>query len=142
MRRAIVDVDQLLSREGWQVEADAAFRVGAVVDSVVRIVVAAQAGLRQDDVITQIDGQKIVSGAMLLDIIASSPIDRSVQVKVLRDGKEQTIPVMIADRARIIDGENPPTENAALSAPALPTDRVLGINVQAVPQNYVKKYSL
>jgi len=31
---------------------------------------------------------------------------------------------------------------AAPSAPALPTDRVLGISVQAVPQNYVKKYAL
>src|SRR5262249_31955334 len=91
-----------------------------------------------DDVITQIDGQKIVSGAMLLDVIASSPIDKAVQVRVLRDGKEQTIPVMIADRSRIIDGENPPVETAAPSVPALPTDRVLGINIQPVPQKYVK----
>lgn len=115
---------------------------GVVIASVIPGKPAAQAGLRQDDVITQIEGQKIVSGAMLLDIIASSPIDHPVQVKVMRDGKEQTIPVMIADRARIIDGESAPTESASPSAPALPTDRVLGISVQAIPQNYVKKYSL
>ena len=64
---------------------------------------AAQAGINAGDVITFIDGQKITIGPMLLDIIASSPVDRSVQVKVLRNGKEQTIPVMIGDRERVID---------------------------------------
>ena len=54
---------------------------GVIVKDVLVGKPAAQAGLHAGDVITYIDGQKITSGPMLLDIIASSPVDRSVQVK-------------------------------------------------------------
>jgi len=61
---------------------------------------AAQAGIRSWRCDHEHRWPKITNGAMLLDIIASSPVDRSVQVKILRSGKEQTIPVMIGDREK------------------------------------------
>jgi len=105
---------------------------------------AAQAGIHTGDVITYIDGQKITSGPLLLDIIASSPVDRSVQLKVLRNGREQAIPVMIGDRERVIGGGDPASTTAPTEheIPALPSDRVLGITVQDVPQPIIKKYAL
>jgi serine protease Do len=106
---------------------------------------AALAGLKYGDIITSIDDQKITSGPMLLDLIASSPVDRSVQVRVLRDGKSQTIPVMIADRERVIPGGGETSSNSTTSEFPLSAnipEKALGISVQVVPQNVVKKYAL
>ena len=105
---------------------------------------AAQAGVHVGDVITSIDGQKISNGAMLLDIIASSPVDRSVQVKILRSGKEQTIPVMIGDREKVIYDVDTASSTAPSDAivPANPPDRVLGISVVVAPQKVVKQFGL
>src|SRR6185295_14777597 len=117
---------------------------GVVVKDVLVGKPAAQAGIRVGDVITQIDGQKVTTGPVLLDIIASSTVDRPVQMRILRDGREQTIPVMIGDRERVIGGG----DSASLSAPpdipvpANKPDRVLGITVQPVPQNIVKQFAL
>jgi serine protease Do len=105
---------------------------------------AAQAGVHVGDVITYIDGQKITSGPVLLDIIASSPVDRSVQVKILRGGKEQTLPVMIGDREKVIYDVDTASSTAPLDpiVPAAPPDRVLGISVQIAPQKVVKQFGL
>jgi serine protease Do len=117
---------------------------GVIVQDVLVGKPAAQAGLRDGDVITYIDGKKITSGPMLLDIIASSPVDRSVQVKILRSGKEQTIPVMIGDREKVIYDVDTASSTAPLDAvvPANPPDRVLGIAVQVAPQKVVKQFGL
>jgi serine protease Do len=105
---------------------------------------AAQAGVHVGDVITYIDGQKITNGPVLLDIIASSPVDRSVQVKILRGGKEQTIPVMIGDREKVIYDVDTASATAPLDpvVPASPPDRILGIAVQVAPQKVVKQFGL
>jgi serine protease Do len=105
---------------------------------------AAQAGVHVGDVITYIDGQKITNGPVLLDIIASSPVDRSVQVKILRSGKEQVIPVMIGDREKVIYDVDTPSTTAPPDAivPANPPDRVLGLAVQPAPQKVVKQFGL
>jgi serine protease Do len=117
---------------------------GVIVKDVLIGKPAAQAGIRVGDVITNIDGQKITGGPMLLDIIASSTVDRSVQVKILRSGKEQTIPVMIGDRERVIYDVDTASTTAPPDAtvPANPPDRVLGIAVQVAPQKVVKQFGL
>jgi serine protease Do len=79
---------------------------GVVVQDIMIGKPAAQAGLKYGDIITSIDGQKITSGPMLLDIIASSPVDQSVKITILRDGKTQTVPVMIGDRERVSEAEH------------------------------------
>jgi serine protease Do len=117
---------------------------GVIVQDILVGKPAAQAGLKYGDVITSIDNQKITSGPMLLDIIASSPVDRSVQVRILRDGKSQTIPVMIGDRERVIGGGETASTSTVneFAVPANPPERILGIVVQTVPQNVVKKYGV
>jgi len=117
---------------------------GVIVQDILVGKPAAQAGLKYGDIITSIDNQKITSGPMLLDIIASSPVDRSVQVGILRDGKTQMIPVMIGDRERVIPGGASASNSPVPEVPVAPNppDRSLGISVQAVPQAIVKKYAL
>jgi serine protease Do len=117
---------------------------GVIVKDVLVGKPAAQAGLHDGDVITHIDGQKITSGPMLLDTIASSTVDKSVQVKILRNGKEQTIPVMIGDREKVIYDADAGSTTAPPDpvVPANPPDRVLGISVVAAPQKVVKQFGL
>jgi serine protease Do len=81
---------------------------GVVVQDVVTGKPAARAGVRPGDVILEIDGKKTTSGGVLLDIIANEPIGKSVQVKLNRDGKELSVPVVIADRTEVVtnDGAN------------------------------------
>ena len=117
---------------------------GVIVKDVLIGKPAAQAGVHVGDVITSIDGQKITNGPMLLDTIASSTVDKSVQMKILRNGKEQTIPVMIGDREKVIyDADSASTTAPADPiVPANPPDRVLGISVAVAPQKVVKQFGL
>ena len=117
---------------------------GVIVKDVLVGKPAAQAGVHAGDVITHIDGQKITSGPMLLDTIASSTVDKSVQVKILRNGKEQTIPVMIGDREKVINDVDSASTTAPADpiVPANPPDRVLGISVGVAPQKVVKQFGL
>jgi serine protease Do len=104
---------------------------------------AAKAGLHAGDVITEIDGNKISSGSVLLDVVANTPVGKSVSVKVNRDGKEQTIPIVIGDRQVVIG------ERAANRGPDNNNDpggdtsqTQLGIRVQAITPDMVRQLRL
>lgn len=79
---------------------------GVVVTSVSPGLPADKAGLRDSDVITEIDGQRITSQATLLDVIANAPVGSTVRMKVLREGREMTVPVTITDRSAVIQANN------------------------------------
>jgi serine protease Do len=59
---------------------------------------AAQAGLRSGDIITEIDGKAIKSPSQLVEIVADMPVGKSVRIKYIRDGVEQTANVVLAER--------------------------------------------
>jgi serine protease Do len=79
---------------------------GVVVDSITPGLPAAKAGIHEYDVITEIDGMRITNNSVLLDVIGSAPVGSTVRVKIVRDGKEMTIPVTIADRAAVLEAGN------------------------------------
>jgi serine protease Do len=58
---------------------------------------AEQAGLKQGDVITKLDNDKITSTASLQSIIAKHKPGNKVKLTVVRDGKPQTIEVTLAE---------------------------------------------
>jgi serine protease Do len=74
---------------------------GVIVQTVQAGGSAAKAGLREDDVITDIEGVRTPDGAALLDVVANSPIGKTLRVKINRDGKEMTLPVTVVDRNEI-----------------------------------------
>ncbi|HZS11428.1 MAG TPA: PDZ domain-containing protein, partial [Nitrospirales bacterium] len=59
---------------------------------------SAAAGLKRGDVIVGFDGKEIKNVSQLRNMVARTIVGRSANVKVLRDGKEQTINVKIAER--------------------------------------------
>jgi len=64
---------------------------GVVVAGVTEDSPAAKAGLREKDVITEVNGQRVEGAAQFRRIIHEIPAGRSVQLTVWRDGRSQTI---------------------------------------------------
>jgi serine protease Do len=62
---------------------------------------AEKAGIKPEDVITQINGKPINKGQDLIDIIADSPIGSTVKVGIIRDKKPVTLDVAVGDRTKV-----------------------------------------
>jgi serine protease Do len=60
---------------------------GALVAQVVSGGPAEKAGIEQGDVIVEFDGKKVADSKALPLIVATTPVDKNVTVKLLRDGK-------------------------------------------------------
>jgi Do/DeqQ family serine protease len=67
------------------------------------------AGLREGDVITELDGQPVADSNQLRNRVATSAPNSTVTLKVLRDGKETTMTAKLA--ARDSDADRPATPN-------------------------------
>ncbi|MEX0727773.1 MAG: PDZ domain-containing protein [Planctomycetaceae bacterium] len=59
---------------------------------------ASRAGLRQGDVIVEVDNQQVMTPDDAVEIISSTQPNEQLDVVVLRDGQEEQITVMLADR--------------------------------------------
>lgn len=52
---------------------------------------AAKAGLKEKDIITEINGEKIDEKRSLISLISKHPVGTEVSLKIIRDGQEQTL---------------------------------------------------
>lgn len=84
---------------------------GALVSKVLPDGPAAAAGIERGDVILRFDGQKIVEWRDLPRVVAETPVDKSVEVLVVRDGDQKTLSVEIGalDEPKLAGG---PDESA------------------------------
>jgi serine protease Do len=64
---------------------------GVVVGRIAPDSPAAKAGLRENDVITEVDGQRVEGSAQFRRMIHEIPAGRTVQLAVWRDGRSQTV---------------------------------------------------
>jgi len=64
---------------------------GVVLGKVVADSPAAKAGLKENDVVTEINGQRVEGAAQFRRMIHETPAGRSIQLTVWRDGRSQTI---------------------------------------------------
>lgn len=77
---------------------------GALVASVAKGGPADRAGIRVGDVIIDFDGKEIKESDDLPMIVARTPVEKRVPVKVLREKKEVTVPVIVGE----LKEEKPP----------------------------------
>ena len=70
---------------------------GALVAQVQPESPAEKAGLKAGDVILTFNGAEVASSAALPPMVGASPVDRPVEVGVLRNGKRQTVEVVIGE---------------------------------------------
>src|SRR5215467_7500477 len=68
---------------------------GVVLSSIVPDSPAAKAGLKENDVVTEINGQRIEGAAQFRRVIREVPAGRIAQITVWRDGRAQTISVTL-----------------------------------------------
>ena len=59
---------------------------------------ADKAGIKVKDVITSINGKPVTTGRELSSAVAGMPVGKDVPVKIVRDGKEQSLTVQITER--------------------------------------------
>ena len=70
---------------------------GALVADVVKGSPAEKAGIKQGDIILSFDGRKIKTSSELPWIVADTPVGKTVDVKLMRQGKEMDIKVTIVE---------------------------------------------
>jgi len=68
---------------------------GVVIRSIVPDSPAAKAGLKENDVVTEINGQRVEGAAQFRRMIREIPAGRTAQLTVWRDGRAQTVSVTL-----------------------------------------------
>lgn len=68
---------------------------GVLLSSIVPDSPAAKAGLKENDVVTEINGQRVEGAAQFRRMIREIPAGRAAQITVWRDGRAQTISVTL-----------------------------------------------
>jgi serine protease Do len=74
---------------------------GIVVEAIEPGSPAEKVGLQPGDVITDINGQPVHTGADLVNPIADTPIGDSVQVRYIRNKQPKEVALVVADRSKI-----------------------------------------
>jgi len=94
---------------------------------------AAKAGLKPNDIVMEFRGERIKDDADLLRRAASAPIGVAAPIKILRDGKEMTLSVVIAQRPTRPGSDLPAAMEAdKLSASDEVPRQSVGIRVQTI----------
>ncbi len=99
---------------------------GALVSGLKEDGPGAKGGLERGDIILEYDGQKVKSSHELPAMVAATPIGKSVDVKVLREGKEKALKLKIAEMPK---GEG---EGGGAEGGGAPSDEQLGLMVAPV----------
>jgi serine protease Do len=117
-----------------------------VVENVLPGSPASKAGLRANDIITEINGTKVEKGNQLQDTIVDSPVGSTVRLGILRDGRAQSLSVSIGDRADVLaedtsasNGTNRPRNRGSSEEP--PTQSRLGIEVQSLSAQMSRQFN-
>jgi len=114
---------------------------GVVVQNVLPGGPAAKAGIQPGDVITEINGTKITSGSVLLDVVANASVGTTLRAKINREGKEQSVSLAVVDRAEVVSGRasNDVPEN---NDQGETTQARLGIRVQPITPDLQRQLKL
>jgi serine protease Do len=90
---------------------------GALVADVTKGSPAETAGIKRGDVIVSFDGKDVAEVTTLPSLVAATPIDKAVPVKILRNAAEQTLSVTVGrmpgERAEAAGPTSSPAEAAA-----------------------------
>jgi serine protease Do len=70
---------------------------GALIAGIENNSPADKAGFKRGDLVIALDGKKIVDSTSLRNMVSATPPGKKVDLKIVRDGKEQTIPVTLGE---------------------------------------------
>jgi serine protease Do len=116
--------------QGLGVNADS----GIVVSDTAKGSPAEKAGLKRDDVIVAVDGKAVTTTGELRNAIAVAGANRTVNLKIIRNGKELTLPCALTASPDQNDSEA--SNNGKLDAK---TDDVIGMRVEPLSSELRQK---
>jgi serine protease Do len=100
---------------------------------------AAKSGLKAGDVVTTLNGRKVKDPRDLAREVAGMAPNSTAQVEYIRDGKQETAQLAIAELKRAPSPQRPTSQSSASPAPPsrlgitlAPASRVMGIGEQGV----------
>jgi serine protease Do len=92
------------------------------------------AGIRRGDVVIAFNGKEVQNVSQLRNLVARTMVGKEAQVKVLRDGKEQTIAVKVAERPtdEMLAKKEPTTPKEPVETVKPPDNVLASLRVQAL----------
>jgi serine protease Do len=92
------------------------------------------AGIRRGDVVIAFNGKEVQNVSQLRNLVARTMVGKEAQVKVLRDGKEQTIAVKVAERPtdEMLARKEPTTPKEPVETIKPPDNVLASLRVQAL----------
>ncbi|MCA1652730.1 MAG: Do family serine endopeptidase [Sphingomicrobium sp.] len=121
---------------------------GELVNSVQPGDPAALAGIRQGDVIVRVGGQAVTSEQTVSYLIANSPVGSRVPVNIIRNGRPQTVAVVVGQRpseealAKAAGGGDANNDGNFGNGVTAPATRALGLSLQPLTPGAVQALSL
>jgi serine protease Do len=110
---------------------------GALVAAITPDGPAAKGGVQTGDVIMKFDNEDLTSMRSLPRLVARTPIDKTVQVDILRKGEKKTLQVTVGrlsdEEEKVLDGND---------APAVLGKQVLGLTLSALTDALRSKYGI
>lgn len=111
---------------------------GALVSSVTAAGPAEKGGIKAGDVVLEFDSKPVDSMRELPRVVAETDIGKSVPVEVWRDGRQQTVSIMIGQ----LDEEVPVLVSTEPVKPEEATIDDLGVSVTSITDEMRKQFSL
>jgi serine protease Do len=112
---------------------------GALVAAVTPDGPAAKGGIESGDVIVRFDQEDVATMRTLLRLVARAPIDKLVDVEVLRKGQKKTLKVTVG---RLSEDEEVRSELGRDAPPTSPETVVLGLKLSALTDELRSKYGI
>ena len=117
---------------------------GELVRSVVEGQAASRAGIRQGDVIVRVNGRDVTPDETVSYLIANTSVGTRIPVEIIRQGRRQTVTVMVAQRPTEEQlaqqlGSGQDTEAPGGAAPGAQGAQSLGLTLQALTPDLARR---
>ncbi len=110
---------------------------GALVSDILEGSPAEKAGVKRGDVIIEIDRKPVENAVHLRNVVAGLEVGAKIQLKVIRDKKEQVFDVTIGEQPKdVVKGGEPDEEGAQAG------EGLAGLTVQDISPEFAQRFGL
>ncbi|MCX5721966.1 MAG: Do family serine endopeptidase [Nitrospirae bacterium] len=102
------------------------------------------AGIRRGDVVIAFNGKEVQNVSQLRNLVARTMVGKDAQVKILRDGKEQTLAVKVAERPtdEMLAKKEPSAPKEQPETAKLPDNVLASIRVQGLDAATMSQFNI